>query len=359
MCFRLKIFTVVNLNRTLGAVFIGEVFAAILFGITSLQTFIFFKGNMRDNPAFKSLIAFLWFLDCLHLIFMVHGIYQYLIANFSNVAALSEPTWSLLASIVKLLETQFLFRRLSGPSFFDSELRRCVLARSNHISVVLCSVFARRIWLLSGRKNLLLFVILSFSLFVFATGIAFAARGFVDGSYARLILESKWLLYTALGGSVIADGLVTTSLCILLDRSRSGHKSTDSLVNALILYTINTGLLTSLCATACFVTFAIWPHEFVFMGIYFALSKLYLNSLLAMLNTREILRRKHSGIVTIPLSPSSIESPRMRFIATNASTAPAETTSTLEHGCPSNESQLVMDSPPVVVGNSRFFAQSY
>lgn len=35
----------------------------------------------------------------------------------------------------------------------------------------------------------------------------------------------QWLLYTALGGSVLADGLITISLCILLGQQRTGFKS--------------------------------------------------------------------------------------------------------------------------------------
>ncbi|KAF5327506.1 hypothetical protein D9619_004986 [Psilocybe cf. subviscida] len=139
-----------------------------------------------------------------------------------------------------------------------------------------------------------------------ASRLAFSVRGFIDGSYAKLIQES-WLLYTALGGSVVADVMITVSLCILLGNIRTGFKLTDSLVNTLMLYTINTGLLTSVSATACFVTFAIWPHAFVFIGFYFVLSKLYINSLLAMLNTRERLRKKNTGITSIPRSPSCLE----------------------------------------------------
>ncbi|KAF4618494.1 hypothetical protein D9613_010036 [Agrocybe pediades] len=38
------------------------------------------------------------------------------------------------------------------------------------------------------------------------------------------------------------------------------------------------------------MTYAIWPQRFIFMGLYFALSKLYVNSLLASLNARTVFR---------------------------------------------------------------------
>ncbi|KAF9558841.1 hypothetical protein CPC08DRAFT_539345 [Agrocybe pediades] len=288
-----------DLDKTLGAVFIGNVVAAVLFGITSLQAFTFFRGNTGDSRRFKQLIAFLWILDLLHVMFMTHGVYSYLITNFCVFSALERPTWSLLTQVIITCISDLIVR----------------------------SVFARRIWLLSGRNNILLSAIMFTTFFVFAMGIAFAARGFIDMSYIRLTMES-WILYTALGAGVAADGLITAALCMLLDHSRTGFKSTDSLVNTLMLYSINTGLLTSLCATACFVTFAIWPHQFVFMGFYFALSKLYVNSLLAVLNTRKALRRRNSGMTTIPQSPSSIEPLTMNFLThTRSYTIDGEPTS--------------------------------
>ncbi|KAF8813505.1 hypothetical protein BYT27DRAFT_6374264 [Phlegmacium glaucopus] len=210
--------------------------------------------------------------------FITHGVYHYVVLNFTNPTALLDPTWSLLAQVILTCITDL--------------IARCI--------------FARRIWLLSGRNNILLFIILVTSIFVFATGMAYPIRGFFDVSFKKMLLES-WLLYTALGGGVCADVLIAASLCVLLDHSRTGFKSTDSLVNILMLYTINTGLLTSVCAMACFVTFSIWPSQFVFIGIYFVLAKLYLNSVLAVLNTREFLRSRNSGVTTIPKSPSAIE----------------------------------------------------
>ncbi|KAF8992031.1 hypothetical protein BDQ17DRAFT_1332523 [Cyathus striatus] len=89
------------------------------------------------------------------------------------------------------------------------------------------------------------------------------------------------LLYSSLGTSLGADALITGSLCILLAKSRSGFKKTDSLISILILFMINTGLLTMVIAR-----YIIWPHNFIFMGIYFVLGMVYYNSLLTSLNAQ-------------------------------------------------------------------------
>ncbi|KAH0578572.1 hypothetical protein H2248_003719, partial [Termitomyces sp. 'cryptogamus'] len=79
----------------------------------------------------------------------------------------------------------------------------------------------------------------------------------------------------------------------LIEKSR-----TNSLVRMLMLYTINTTLLTTICSITCFIAYAIWPDDFTFIGIYFSLSKLFLNSLLATLNSRHTLSEKIGGVKT-------------------------------------------------------------
>ena len=77
-----------------------------------------------------------------------------------------------------------------------------------------------------------------------------------------LTCVSQWLLYSSLGAGVIADCLIAISLCVWLLRIRTGFKRykflatvsevvysrsqcrTDSLLNVLMLYSINTGMVT-------------------------------------------------------------------------------------------------------------------
>ncbi|KAG6843635.1 hypothetical protein H0H87_002214, partial [Tephrocybe sp. NHM501043] len=51
-------------------------------------------------------------------------------------------------------------------------------------------------------------------------------------------------------------------------------------------------LLASLSYIACLVTFAAWETNFVFIAIGFVINKMFFNSLLATLNTREELSQK-------------------------------------------------------------------
>ncbi|KAF8978387.1 hypothetical protein BDQ17DRAFT_1382989 [Cyathus striatus] len=78
-------------------------------------------------------------------------------------------------------------------------------------------------------------------------------------SHSQVIFSSEFYKIekeAQLGTSLGADALITGSLCILLAKSRSGFK--NSLISILILFMINTGLLT--------MYYIIWPHNFIFMG---------------------------------------------------------------------------------------------
>jgi len=65
-----------------------------------------------------------------------------------------------------------------------------------------------------------------------------------------------------------------------------------------MLYSINTGVLTSLFALLCLLLFAALPvySKFAFIAIYFVLPKLLLNSFLATLNARQSLRQTANSI---------------------------------------------------------------
>ena len=56
---------------------------------------------------------------------------------------------------------------------------------------------------------------------------------------------------TGVGIASLADTIMTAALIFSLHRSRTGVKRTDGLINILILYAINTGLVTGY-ATECF-----------------------------------------------------------------------------------------------------------
>ncbi|SJL11125.1 uncharacterized protein ARMOST_14528 [Armillaria ostoyae] len=82
------------LGKTLGAVYIGATIAAILFGITILQTAIYYQRFRKDWWVYRYSVALLWILDALHVALSTHALYFYLIENFGNLEVLNEVVWS-------------------------------------------------------------------------------------------------------------------------------------------------------------------------------------------------------------------------------------------------------------------------
>ncbi|KAG7443423.1 uncharacterized protein BT62DRAFT_331033 [Guyanagaster necrorhizus] len=84
-----------ELAKTLGALFIGATIASVCYGLTILQTVIYYKLNPDDPWIFRYGIALLWILDTLHVALSTHALYFYLIQSFGNyIALLSKIIWS-------------------------------------------------------------------------------------------------------------------------------------------------------------------------------------------------------------------------------------------------------------------------
>ncbi|PBK85995.1 hypothetical protein ARMGADRAFT_543763 [Armillaria gallica] len=92
--------TAPSFGMTFGSVYIGTTIAAILFGITNLQTVIYYNRYPDDGWIFRYSVAILWFLDALHVAFSTHASYYYLVDLFENYLALPHIVWSFKLQIL-------------------------------------------------------------------------------------------------------------------------------------------------------------------------------------------------------------------------------------------------------------------
>jgi len=199
------------------------------------------------------------------MIFVSHTIYWYTITNFTNEEALLSIPWSIMCSVVA----------------------------DNISDMVIRSFFCRSIWHLSNNRPLA--CIISVLVFLtFVDGMGLGIKGFAIHTFAEFAAIS-WLLYSGFAIALVCDFLIAGSLCYYLFTSRTGYKGTDSLINILSTYAINTGLVTSIFCALCFITYAAMPDNYIFLAFYFPLSKLYVNALLATLNARGRLREKSAA----------------------------------------------------------------
>ncbi|PBK91917.1 hypothetical protein ARMGADRAFT_1063868 [Armillaria gallica] len=101
------------LELTLGAVYFGATIAAVFYGITILQTVIYYKQYPNDPWIFRYAVAVLWILDTLSVVFSTHALYFYMVESFGNYSALLNIIWSfplqLLVNMLTIVGVQALY----------------------------------------------------------------------------------------------------------------------------------------------------------------------------------------------------------------------------------------------------------
>ncbi|OAX37471.1 hypothetical protein K503DRAFT_771470 [Rhizopogon vinicolor AM-OR11-026] len=259
----------VNIQDTFGAGFIGGMIAAIMYGITTLQTYLYYVYFPTDSHSLKFLVALIWVLDTLHVSFMCHALYHYLVSSFGDADALTTAIWSLVGSLglnlcmAVIVQTYFTFR--------ISHLTRSSI----------------RWWLTCG---IMVVVFAHFGFGLETVVLMFEKKEFSALQQITLYAATPFAI-----AAVLSDVCITIALCVLLHGNRSPIIETNALVNTLIVYAINRCLLTSVVAVAEVIAFAISPASLWFIAIDFVIGKLYANSFLASLNSRSALRgRSHT-----------------------------------------------------------------
>ncbi|KAI0366593.1 hypothetical protein BV20DRAFT_951811 [Pilatotrama ljubarskyi] len=253
-----------SLDSTFGAALVGLIVGSCLFGITILQTFAYFRNYNDDTTFVKSLVWRSRVLDTLHLILCTRTIYWYLVTNFGNADNLDVTTWSMA------LQTD------------------C----NGLIGLIVEAFFARRVWMMSHNwivtGIILVLAVLHFGRYPVTQ---LTLGRFILGRFSKF-KSLTWVTCLGLGSAAAADILIAVSMCYYLYNKRTGLKRTDSLVTTLMVYSINTGLATSVIGTICVIAFGAMPLNFIWLGFFWIMGKCYVNSFLALLNSRDRLRDK-------------------------------------------------------------------
>ena len=166
----------------------------------------------------------------------------------------------------------------------------CTLAIATFVQYV----WLKRIWALSESKlcHVLTVVMVLVSLLSWGVGVAWLTLGLKQDIWTMKI--TPWLIYTPLACLVVNDIISTSFLCATLQRSKLGVRSTDEFISLLIVLALNTGLLTTICSIVSIVLLLFNTLQQWYVSVYIVLSRLYVNSLLAMLNYG-VTPRSHRG----------------------------------------------------------------
>ncbi|KAJ2988376.1 hypothetical protein NUW54_g9133 [Trametes sanguinea] len=186
----------VSLDSTLGAAFLGHVVTTLLYGITSLQAFVYYRHNKTDGAKLKFSVFIIWILDSVHAGLITGAIYWYCITNFTNLFAVQRPIWP--------IPTMIIISNVSN-------------------SIVRC-IFGYRLWKLSNHNRIFPAVIAFLSIFIFVDAAYFAAKLYSIPLYSEII-HFSWSLYLGLSVEATVDLIVAVTQCLLLRRLETGIQS--------------------------------------------------------------------------------------------------------------------------------------
>ncbi|KAL5536445.1 hypothetical protein ACEPAF_267 [Sanghuangporus sanghuang] len=278
-----------HLDGTFGCAFIAGITTSALWGAWTVQLYYYCNHFWKtDKWWLRFHVLTVWALDTTHQILEVEPFYVYLIKEFGNISYLSR---------------------------LDSHLID-TFALTGFVNLAVQMLFVTRIWRLSHGNYYLNGAVIALVIaqfvaqeFYFAQAVHFQ---FVGQLYSIVLDERIEKSITA-----AADITITCVLAFLLHFSRSGLKTTDTLINRLIIYSVNTGAITSMLAIAALVSGLVLPDSFLYILLCLLIPKVYTNSILALLNSRQGLRDELSGVAQ-GISIHTSQSPIHRAEATRS-----------------------------------------
>ncbi|KAJ6498327.1 hypothetical protein DFH09DRAFT_1446621 [Mycena vulgaris] len=246
-----------NLVPTLGVTLIGIFLCCTLYGVTTLQTFIYFKKFWStDSKGLRLFVILIWLLETAHAAFVCSFIFRVTIIDLDSPTAILRTS---VSDDVTTGITAFII-------FFVHWYRPSLSVPDFAKRVSTCSFYTWRIWILSNKK-LILVIPLALGAVVHL-GLEMAVMG----------LTFKWPEFSefhritgyftgAVALAAATDITIAVTMFLLLQGRRTGIKS---VIDIVIL--------------AAFVGL---PDTLVYLCFYDFVPNLYANSLLAMLNSRD------------------------------------------------------------------------
>ncbi|KAI0328457.1 hypothetical protein GY45DRAFT_1003362 [Cubamyces sp. BRFM 1775] len=252
-------------NDTIGAILVGALVSAVLSGTVTTQAFIYFRLYGSDDYKRNTLmVSLLWALDALHSSMAFASTWIYLIRHWGDSTVYDYIPWTIALTV----------------------------ALTAIVTLISHCFFAHRVYVLSGFSWWLTVPILVLAGGRLVSALVSTSEMMTLQSYEAFVDRVGWVFTMGLSLSTAVDVLITLSLITLLQRSRTGFSTTDHLIDTVTLYTVETGLVTSITTAVSLVCWLVMPRNLIFLALHFSISKLYATSTLATLNARKSLRRR-------------------------------------------------------------------
>ncbi|KAJ7142766.1 hypothetical protein C8R44DRAFT_761069 [Mycena epipterygia] len=253
-----------------GVLLLAVVLSAVLYGIGVLQFWLYIRKYHSTDPILvKSVVIAVLLCDTCQQVLLTHAIYRTLVSSIANP--------SILASTVKTTLIQLYF--------------------GGAVGTLVQQFFCWRIYKFVGNtypsrpaigKRVVLPGVVSLISWVGFVVLIFTVTKFDSLLATNHMVEILVIVTNTVSAAV--DVMISVILISLLYSEKTGfHKSTD-ILNRLIVFAFTTGLPTTVFALLTAVFTAAFPNTLLYLFFYILLGRLYTNSLLVTLNSREYIK---------------------------------------------------------------------
>jgi len=260
-----------SLDLSLGAIEVGCLIATVLYGVATMQAYIYARNCADDPLVFKVGVLLIWLAETLLTLLNFFYLYFLTVTNYGAFDTVDDMPWS------------------ASLSFWIIGI----------ISVAVECFYAWRILNLSKRMIIPMISWIG-SLVHLAANTTIFVLSLKSKTIARYEASYDWTITLSLTVETIIDVVNTIALSYYLRKMRAqGHHRTTAMVDSLLSWTLETGLIISVCAVIMLVLNRATPADnAIWVGMLMFYPKLFSNSLLMSLNARHALRRENKTVVT-------------------------------------------------------------
>ncbi|KAH7908751.1 hypothetical protein BJ138DRAFT_1156935 [Hygrophoropsis aurantiaca] len=260
--------TGIDLSSTWDGLFWSFLLATVLSGITIVQGWIYINNCDTDPWSLRILVVGLILADFVTTALDLHILHFSLIENFGDLGPLGDIT-------------------LTAASEFTLTMV---------IVYIVQLFFASRVYFFNKHRPWLAIAIVLSGTAALTFGLMAAAQMYRHRLMSYLDTRGNEILFGLNGGfAALADVGITVSLTWTLASSKRGIKQTDTVLQKLLLYIVSRGLLVSITQVLFLVIFLTGPGTVRWAPFHFMASKLYVITMVAMLNARNMLRDIQNG----------------------------------------------------------------
>ncbi|EIW84736.1 hypothetical protein CONPUDRAFT_162084 [Coniophora puteana RWD-64-598 SS2] len=256
----------------IGPALVGVIFNAFLTGCFSVQTYVYYTRYSSDRWEFKSMASLLAIFEFVKFASELYGI------------------WELTVAVVETGNT---------PLVTTSAAMKIVALLTPLTDGTVQSFFIFRLWRISRSLAPALVGIL---LLVTSQVSGYMAVARVFNATSELVLASevsmRIIMGLAFGARVMCDGWTSAFVVLYLRSIRQTVRfgTERSAFGKLILWTVETGVRTSIVTAVVLVTYLVCgPTNYVWMAPFAIIGSVYANVLLATMNGRWILQGHWAG----------------------------------------------------------------